>query len=586
MKKLLSILLASALFVSLFSVMNVSAETDLLSTQVSMGDTFETQGDITNLCRSVDVARSAVNNKDKYTSESYNTFYEIYLKAYELCIIGDDNQEKIDNQQKELDDAMANLVFKEEYAIENQFYTYANLPISNEFRFFYVIKETDDYILCSGGSEKASDIRYSVIIGDYEILSRGQQYPYDLALFIYKDGQFYQLEDAYKSGIINMDDVASYLTKYGYEDISSAVKEICKVDGYTLYCKGQSEYASEKKQTYTVGNYTINVNKLVGSENTLERTLTDIMGLYLTDNSGNKIDLQKAFNENLLSISEVEQIVNTLKNMKYIEVERSNITDPTYKTLVKYLMEYYGYGDESELEIELYKKLSDKLVLFKVYSSIDDCTVHEDYIGKYNYVYTSSQEAHIFDGKKIYSIKDAYNKDITTNKQLDKIATILKRMKVTKLSIKAGETDYLNTPCDESGNIGKTSFSKDKIASIKTYGIITGLKKGTTTITVKPLTGKKFFCKIVVTSNPKLKIKNKTISSKKTYTVKKGKTLSVKISGKAKNIKNKYIGTKYAKVISKTSASKIKIKGITGGTTTVKVKVNGVKTLKIKVKVI
>ena len=72
----------------------------------------------------------------------------------------------------------------------------------------------------------------------------------------------------------------------------------------------------------------------------------------------------------------------------------------------------------------------------------------------------------------------------------------------------------------------------------------------------------------------------------KIYTVKKGKCLNVKISGKAKEIKIKYTNTEYAKIISKKADDSIKFKGLKKGITAVKIKVNGVKTLKLTLKVV
>lgn len=56
------------------------------------------------------------------------------------------------------------------------------------------------------------------------------------------------------------------------------------------------------------------------------------------------------------------------------------------------------------------------------------------------------------------------------------------------------------------------------------------------------------------------------------------------IKGKAKTVKNVYTNTKKAKVVSKKTTSTIKVKGLKKGSTTLKIKVNGV-VLKLKVKV-
>lgn len=104
---------------------------------------------------------------------------------------------------------------------------------------------------------------------------------------------------------------------------------------------------------------------------------------------------------------------------------------------------------------------------------------------------------------------------------------------------------------------------------------ITALKKGAAEI--KVTFGKtELIYKVNVIDNPKL--------NKKSVVIKKGKTISVKIIGKARSVNNKYKNTKYAKIISKKSAKKIKVRGLKKGKTTLKVFVNGYE-LKLKVKV-
>ena len=55
--------------------------------------------------------------------------------------------------------------------------------------------------------------------------------------------------------------------------------------------------------------------------------------------------------------------------------------------------------------------------------------------------------------------------------------------------------------------------------------------------------------------------------------------------GKDRNIDNKYINKHYAKIISKESDKEIIIRGLKRGTTTLNIKVNGVKNLKLQVNV-
>ncbi|MGN1127090.1 MAG: leucine-rich repeat domain-containing protein, partial [Ruminococcus sp.] len=143
----------------------------------------------------------------------------------------------------------------------------------------------------------------------------------------------------------------------------------------------------------------------------------------------------------------------------------------------------------------------------------------------------------------------------------------------TKFSTVTGTVKTLKVT---NGTIKSWSTTNKNIVTVK-GGKVTALSKGTATVTATLTTGKKLTCKVTVTSNPRL--------SKSTVSVKKGKTVTVKLCGKVSAIKNKYVNTKYAKITSKANSVSLKIKGLKKGTTTLRVKVNGVKTLKLKVKV-
>ncbi len=165
----------------------------------------------------------------------------------------------------------------------------------------------------------------------------------------------------------------------------------------------------------------------------------------------------------------------------------------------------------------------------------------------------------------------------------------LVKLSATSKKIAAGKTFKLSVI----GASAKAAFSvtsgKKNIALSKKSAsqvTVTGLKKGTSKVTVK-VDGKTLTCKVTVKNSPKIKVAGKKFKATKTYTIKKGKTLKVKITGKAKAIKNKYKSTskKVAKVTSKKTKAKIKIKGLKKGKATIKVTVNKYKTFKIKVKV-
>jgi alpha-amylase len=159
------------------------------------------------------------------------------------------------------------------------------------------------------------------------------------------------------------------------------------------------------------------------------------------------------------------------------------------------------------------------------------------------------------------------------------------KLNKTSLSLKAGQTFKLTV--NSQGVKAQFKSSKTKTASVNFSGVVTALKKGSSDIIVT-VSGKTLTCKVKVTSNPTAKIKKKAVKSSKVYKIEKGKKLTVKITGKAKAINNVYKSSKkkIAKVISKKKATTVKIKGYKKGKATITLKINKVKKIKIKVKVV
>lgn len=152
------------------------------------------------------------------------------------------------------------------------------------------------------------------------------------------------------------------------------------------------------------------------------------------------------------------------------------------------------------------------------------------------------------------------------------ISKAVVKLNSTSVSLNAGAT---KTVKPLAGFAMSWLSGKKSVAGVKS-GKIFALKKGTATITAKLSDGVKITAKVTVKTSPKL--------SRSSVSVKKGKTVSVKITGKSSAVSNVYTNTKYAKVISAKSATAIKVKGLKKGSTTLKIKVNGV-TLSLKVKV-
>ena len=161
------------------------------------------------------------------------------------------------------------------------------------------------------------------------------------------------------------------------------------------------------------------------------------------------------------------------------------------------------------------------------------------------------------------------------------------------------DSNYYDFDC-EVGAEFKVKFKNDSIVSCKSKsakkvkaaksGKITLLKSGSCDVKVTLKSGKKFTVSVGdndMKGCPRIEKKNKkgNYVNAKSISVKKKKTISLRLKGKAYSINNVYKNTKYAKVTSKKSAETIKIKGLKKGKTTLKIKVNGVKTIKLKVKV-
>lgn len=149
------------------------------------------------------------------------------------------------------------------------------------------------------------------------------------------------------------------------------------------------------------------------------------------------------------------------------------------------------------------------------------------------------------------------------------------KLNIIAATLQAGKVITLKAT-DKNGKKVSVTFSSSnkKVAKVTGKGKLYALKRGVAKITVKFKKNKMSSCIINVVTSPKL--------SKNKIKLKKGQTKSVKISGKSSAVKNTYKNTKIAKVTSARTAKKLKIRGLKRGTTTLKIKVNGV-SLKLKV---
>ena len=191
---------------------------------------------------------------------------------------------------------------------------------------------------------------------------------------------------------------------------------------------------------------------------------------------------------------------------------------------------------------------------------------------------------------KAYTLKDAYNKlninmdavySLINKTNLHYNFTVVKiaqeKLSATNVSLKSGATKTIKVL---NGKVKSYKVTNNKVAKVNSKGVVTALNKGKTTVIVTLKDGNKLNCKVNVTTAPKL--------SKPTVNVKVGQSAKIKIYGKAKGIefgisgRNKNIEVWLYKM---KDATGFEVEGLKKGKTTLKVKVNNVKTLTLKVNV-
>lgn len=162
------------------------------------------------------------------------------------------------------------------------------------------------------------------------------------------------------------------------------------------------------------------------------------------------------------------------------------------------------------------------------------------------------------DGKKVYDPTSA-------------------RFLSSKYSVKSGANVAVKLI---NGTVKRYKVSNNKVAKVNNKGVVTGLNKGNATVTATLTNGKKLTTKISVTTAPKL--------SKANVNIKKGNSTVVRVQGKVPSIAIKCTGNKKNVIVFVAKAketNEIFIVGKKKGTANLKVKVNGVRTLKLKVNV-
>ena len=313
------------------------------------------------------------------------------------------------------------------------------------------------------------------------------------------------------------------------------------------------------------------------------------LGLYVvTDSSA--YTLKEGYDEGLVNIESVVSLINAQDSIRYnFKIKKAEKTP--YEIFSEYMKSVSKLSGIEELGKTKYGTLfygvTGMCAAITVYTEIGDyviyCSMRDTnnptclYIVKDNAVYRlkDAYNKGFVNMDEVYNLVNAYDGRFDHTLTIQKTNTVKKSPKLseTKVNIKSGQSKSIKIT---NGTVKSWSSSNKKVVSVS-KGKITALNKGAATITATLTTGKKLTCKVNVKTAPKLK--------KNTVKVKKGSIVKVKLSGKAASIKNKYTNTKYAKILSKSSATTLKIRGLKKGTSTLKIKVNNVKTLSLKVTV-
>lgn len=393
--------------------------------------------------------------------------------------------------------------------------------------------------------------------------------------YLYKDGSFKTIAEAYSEGILNDDNLDGFIeqfevTNYIPDSIETAAvnrlnedgnnypaaecKKLCAVGDCDLY----QAVAGDKNYSVVIGDYTVQ---------------SPMRGFHaMIIKNGAAYTLEEACEKNIVNMDDVYAAFKK----SYPEATTIQKAKHNYHAFIDYVLNKNSGITKSDIKVKSYNVLKNgtALVYYTLKNGIYEDILETSFIDKYYYV-TGRPQDMIFDGTKLYEIKTAYQKGVIGKTELAEIAKQLKDFNESKLTLKAGNSkSSLDLGCAAQSFKGFTS-SNAKVAKVIS-GKLVALKKGTATLTYKPKNGSAYSVKVTVKNSPTL--------SKTSVSVKKGKTVSVKISGKDSAINNVYKNTKFAKVISKKSAKTIKIRGLKKGKTTLKVTVNGV-ALKLNVNV-
>ncbi len=459
--------------------------------------------------------------------------------------------------------------------------------------------------LIYGSVSEMTDSCYYTRLGDYIFSKFYVAQPYELALYVVDDERVYTIEEAYGSKIITDDNlpelarkvkrigttkmsdrekqVYDYLEKEGLLSHSRyTYRELGDISGYKLI-KAQTNRFPFYYKDKDFSGYTISViDDMFGFTWGLE--------LFLVKDS-EILSAEEALNNNVITIEELRKGVETSGEYE-IRIEKTPESKPEepiadnnarIKAYIRATEKLSERTTDNDIVLQTFdlggnKQYFSYHISYYAYNDI----LFSEGIDKYRIDYGSDSVPFVFDGNtgEAYGLSDAFDKDIISSKQLGKLSGYLADMYENKAVLKAGESYpgilYAKGTSSNPKAAKIMSVGKDSLSSLQ------ALTKGTAKITFNKGKEKKpAFMTVKVKNNPSLQKSGKTVSS---VSVKKGKTVKVRITGKSAAVDNKYVSTRTAKITSKKNVKVISVKGLKKGKTVLKITVNG-KVLKLNVNV-
>ena len=401
----------------------------------------------------------------------------------------------------------------------------------------------------------------------------------------------------------NLDRDGKYVNLFTVDYINSDNSEVKVYDENADYVLFNIKGKNQSSKTILLGEYSFTTEYYFHHTNKTG---------YCLYKDGKIYSINDAVDKGMIGVA---TLVEKLPNSTKVDTSALSYSKEFCDAVNKYiddsgLTSYYFPGGEVGFNVSdihygntvtIYNETAD-YIIFGIDGVMD--AESKELIGNYEFNHNNMYSAYnpcgycVYKDNKVYSIKSAVDSKIIdvetlakaipnttkieeptkptepTKPQPTKPVVKTPKISATKVTLKSAQTKILKVT---NGTVKTWSTSSKKIATVS-KGKVVALTKGRVRITATLTNGKKLTCYVTVTTSPKL--------SRTTLNLKKGKTATVKLTGKVANINNKYYNySKVAKIVSKANATSIKVKALKKGTTTLKIRVNGVNVLRLKVKV-